>query len=117
MEKIGFPGLLALDAEAHGLGLLVALSGAGALFDKPRAAQGLVGSVFREGLERPRRGFHGDELLQLGHPNALGLQIRLEVAWGYGRDVHADAAFFLCQSPAVDFRSPNGFGSCDAALS
>ena len=72
------------------------------LLDETGTLQGLVGTVFREGLESPRGRLDGDKLFQFGHPDALGFQIRLKETRGDGRDVHADAALLFSQATAVD---------------
>ena len=90
---------------------------AGDLLDEAGSGERLVGPVFGEGFEGAGRGFHGDEFFQLGHPDALGLEVRLEIARSHGGDMHADTAFLLGETATMDFRSANGLGPGDAALS
>ncbi len=90
---------------------------AGRLLDEAGGGERLVGSVFGKGFEGAGCGLDRDEFLQLGHPDTLGLEVRLEIARGHGGDMHADSAFFLGETATVDFRSANGLGPGDAALS
>ena len=73
------------------------------LFDETCCGKGLVSPVFGKRFERPSGGFDCDEFFQLGHPDALGFEIGLEVTRRHGCDVHADSAFFLGQTATMDF--------------
>jgi len=87
------------------------------LLDQPGFAQRFQSAVFGDRLEGPGGRLDGHELLQLGNPDALGFQIWAEEPWGHCRHVHADAALFLGQTPAVNLRSADGLSPCNAALS
>ena len=87
------------------------------LFEQSGPVERLERTILRDRLECSASRLDGDEFFQFWHPNALGLEIRLEIPCGDGRDVHTDAALLFGQTPTVDFGSANGLGPSNAALS
>ncbi len=53
-------------------------------------------------LEAACRDTDTDKLFELGHPNALAMEVWRENAWDHFRDVPAYAAFFLGQTAPVN---------------
>ena len=87
------------------------------LLDQSCFREGGVCTVLRNRLEGAGGHLDSDEFLEFGNPDALGLQVRGEIARGHGGDMHADTALFLGETATMDFRTANGAGTCDGALS
>src|SRR5687768_11697292 len=81
------------------------------LFDEASLFQRGVGAVLVDGLQGARGELHGHELLQLGHPDALGLQVGQEVTGGGSGHVLTDAALLLSETTTVNFASAKWLGS------
>ena len=66
-----------------------------ALLDETRFFQRHESAVLVDGLQRAAAQLDAHELVQLGHPDALGLKVRGNGALDHFRDVTTDTALFL----------------------
>jgi len=74
-----------------------------------------VGSVFVDGLEPACAHSNADELLNLGHPDAVLMQIRMKFAPHILGHVTSDATLFFGQTTAMNDAAARNAGPGDTA--
>ena len=73
-----------------------------ALLDEARFLEGHESAVLVDGLQRAAAQLDAHELVELGHPDALGLKVRGNGALGHLGDVTTDTAFFLGETGTMN---------------
>ena len=84
--------------------------------DKTRRTQRFEGAILGHRLQRASRHLDGDKLLEFGNPDALGFEVGFMPAGHDLRHVHADSAFFLGETAAMDFAPALRFRTCNVTL-
>src|SRR5262245_60015428 len=88
---------------------------AAVISDETCVLEGRVGTVLVDGLDGLGAQGKAHEAIQLGHPDALGLKVRSDLALHDLGDVATDTALFLGETGTVDFAAGTDSASSDAA--